>query len=302
MIKSCRSKLTVYYPTTEHKGTFDCIITNSHGQSTCCASLEISDEKLLRTSGPTRVLVSKETTEKQQRPSIEEELQAFMSTGAATLHVPQGGDPRPQHSDNSCTCSPVQIRITSATPLPDMIDVGSEEKAASTDVTKDPTPQIKERASQAVKHKFTFSFDVVREAPEVVTELESILGSNGEPVVLKCKVTGDPASQNTCAASSEKKLSSSQPTKPGSSREPLPSISGCGLESSAAVIKVSQIKQAFESDSPDGYRFPPFSEEQRMEGLFPQELIPVLTKEAHSQVIREGSPLIPKNNVEEAFN
>uniref|UniRef100_A0A3P9CS13 Ig-like domain-containing protein n=1 Tax=Maylandia zebra TaxID=106582 RepID=A0A3P9CS13_9CICH len=50
-----------------------------------------------------------------------------------------------------------------------------------------------EAASQTVRHKFTFSFDVVGEAPCVVTELENITCSEGETAVLKCVITGEPA-------------------------------------------------------------------------------------------------------------
>uniref|UniRef100_A0A3Q0QQP7 Ig-like domain-containing protein n=31 Tax=New World cichlids TaxID=319056 RepID=A0A3Q0QQP7_AMPCI len=35
MKKSNSSTLTVFYPTTDHEGTYDCIITNKHGKSTC---------------------------------------------------------------------------------------------------------------------------------------------------------------------------------------------------------------------------------------------------------------------------
>uniref|UniRef100_A0A3Q4HEC7 Ig-like domain-containing protein n=1 Tax=Neolamprologus brichardi TaxID=32507 RepID=A0A3Q4HEC7_NEOBR len=56
-----------------------------------------------------------------------------------------------------------------------------------------PSGPSSEAASQTVRHKFTFSFDVVGEAPCVVTELENITCSEGETAVLKCVITGEPA-------------------------------------------------------------------------------------------------------------
>ena len=123
------------------------------------------------------MLVTEET------PIEHQELQAYKSTGTATLQVPRARVHRPQHLDDSCTYSPVEIRITSATPLPDMMEAGSEEKAVVMVWLQRSHPQSKE-GSQA-KHKFTFSFDVAGEAPEVVTEPEVILKSEGETTALQ---------------------------------------------------------------------------------------------------------------------
>ncbi|XP_058473982.1 muscle M-line assembly protein unc-89-like [Solea solea] len=68
-------------------------------------------------------------------------------------------------------------------------------------------------------------------------------------------------------------LTKSPKSRPSVSREPL-TISGCGLQASAAVINVSQMKQAFESDSPFTSVTPPSPGEQRQETIFPEEFIP----------------------------
>uniref|UniRef100_A0A3B4Y9U2 Ig-like domain-containing protein n=1 Tax=Seriola lalandi dorsalis TaxID=1841481 RepID=A0A3B4Y9U2_SERLL len=52
-----------------------------------------------------------------------------------------------------------------------------------------------EGASQTVKHKFTFSFDVVGEAPHVISELENITCSEDNTAVLECVITGEPAAE-----------------------------------------------------------------------------------------------------------
>uniref|UniRef100_A0A8D3DPX9 Ig-like domain-containing protein n=1 Tax=Scophthalmus maximus TaxID=52904 RepID=A0A8D3DPX9_SCOMX len=140
MSKSNTSKLTIYYPTTDHEGTYDCVITNKHGKSICSATLEISDKK-----------------------------ESFRS-------------------------SPVEIRITAATPVPEMTEESIEEKSqAFTEKTSD--VPIDEGASQTVKHKFTFSFDVAGEAPRVNSELDNITCSEGHTAILECVITGEPAAE-----------------------------------------------------------------------------------------------------------
>uniref|UniRef100_A0A8C6NPF9 Ig-like domain-containing protein n=1 Tax=Nothobranchius furzeri TaxID=105023 RepID=A0A8C6NPF9_NOTFU len=69
--------------------------------------------------------------------------------------------------------------------------------------------------------------------------------------------------------------------KAGVSTEP-PALSGCGLQGSAAIIKVSQIKQAFESDSPDLIS-PPSPEGQRKQTHFPEEFIPPVAVSLNQQ-------------------
>uniref|UniRef100_A0A3P8UKB3 Ig-like domain-containing protein n=1 Tax=Cynoglossus semilaevis TaxID=244447 RepID=A0A3P8UKB3_CYNSE len=127
-----KSKLTIYYPTTDHEGTYECIIVNNHGKSVCSAVLEISDKM--------EVVVQK------------------------------------HHESVDLRSSPVEIRITSATPIPEIIEESSEERP------------------QAV---FTFSFDIVGEAPYVVRDLENVSCFEGCTAVLECEVTGEPAPEVT---------------------------------------------------------------------------------------------------------
>ncbi|XP_029283230.1 LOW QUALITY PROTEIN: muscle M-line assembly protein unc-89-like [Cottoperca gobio] len=388
MSQSNISKLTVFYPTTDHEGTYDCVITNKHGKSICSGTLEISDKKVMRMSAATQEVVVREELEKggeNQESTIKAELTTYMDSGKATLQVPQAVIHRRRCSDDSFSSSPVEIRITAATPLPEMREeVREEEPQAFTEKTSEVPSD--EGASQTVKHKFTFSFDVVGEAPHVVSELENITCSEGNTAVLECFITGAPEvawyhddvclkitagkysvevddkvsrlfinsftytdagvykcvarnkvgevasisnvtfqvtepvqfaegggftpsgivrnspvgltedvkkpvvfhkasfthTEDSITQTKDKPLSSQAPleevkapkSRRGVSRE-LPTASGCGLSASAAVIKVSQIKQAFESDSPVALQTPPSPEEQRKETLFPEEFIPM---------------------------
>ncbi|KAM6955072.1 uncharacterized protein PEZ65_022552 [Lycodopsis pacificus] len=389
--KAKTSKLTVFYPTTDHEGTYDCVITNKHGKSVCSGTLEISDKKVSRASGATQKVViraEREKGEENQESMVEAELKIYMDSAKATLQVPQAVIHRHRCSDESFSSSPVEIRITAATPLPEMREEISEDqplvfREKPSDVPSD------DGASQTVKHKFTFSFDVAGEAPHVVSELENTSCSEGNTAVLECVITGVPAPKVTwycddvcleiaagkhgvevddkvhrlyissftyadagvykCIArnkmgevasisdvsfkgaepvqfsesggftpsrrvmrspvgltedvmkpavfhkaaithtedgviqSKDNPLSSqalseavkAPKARPCISREP-PTVLGCGLSASAAVIKVSQIKQAFESDSPVASLTSPSPEEQRKETLFPEEFIPAV--------------------------
>lgn len=371
--KSNISKLTVFYPTTHHEGTYDCVITNKHGKSICSATLELSDKKVFRSTGVAQEVVVTQDVEKDeenQESLIETELQTFMDSRKSTLQVPQVVIHKRRSSDETFSSSPVEIRITAATPVPEMIEEISEDTPQDftekmTDVSGD------EGASQTVKHKFTFTFDVAGEAPCVVSELKNIRCPEGNTAVLECAITGEPAPEVTwfcddvcleiksgkyraevedkvyrlyinsfthadagvyrCVASnklgevtsvSDVSLQAAQPlqfseggdvvhekspvgvkktatedlnpptkakpqssqapsdvaikaprSRPGLSREP-PTISGCGLQTSAALINVSQIKQAFESDST--LMTPPSPEQQKKEMQFPEEFIPAV--------------------------
>ncbi|KAM6934657.1 uncharacterized protein FYW49_000951 [Xenentodon cancila] len=385
------SKLTVFYPTTDHEGTYDCVITNKHGKSICSATLEISDKKMSRKAVVTQEVVVTEELEKSEEDQerlIEEELQTYMDSGKATLQVPQAVIHKRRCADESFSSSPVEIRITAATPVPDMPEEISDDRPL---VLTEGAPDVQsdEGAAQTLKHKFTFSFEVAAEAPRVVTELENVTCTEGSTAVLECGITGEPSPEVTwyyddvcvevasgkyrvevddkvhrlfvsrftntdagvykCVAKNklgevssisdvsfqvaepvqfsealeavevddftpsgerrkspvgvtgdlrepamphkaafshteDKTLISQVPTNKGvkgtksrsSPSTELPVLSGCGLHGSAAVIKVSQIKQAFESDSPVALMTPPSDEEQRKEMQFPEEFIPAV--------------------------
>ncbi|XP_071328804.1 muscle M-line assembly protein unc-89-like [Trachinotus anak] len=380
--KSNKSKLTIFYPTTDHEGTYDCVIDNKHGKSICSATLEISDKKMRMSGVRHGVVVTEEleTGEENQESLMEEELQSYMDSGKATLQVPQAVIHRPHRSDESLSSSAVEIRITAPTPVLEVTEEGIDDKPQA--FTEKPSGVASdEGASQTVKHKFTFSFDVVSEGPHVISELENITCSEGNTAVLECVITGEPAPNvewycddvcleitggkyrvevddkvyrlcinsftyidagvYKCVARNKlgevtsisdvsfqvaepvqfskgggtveddvfhkagishtkdhiihmkhKPMSSQAPSeaaaeatksRPGFSREPL-ALSGCGLQASAAVIKVSQIKQAFESDSPVALMTPPSPEEQRKkETLFPEEFIPAVANSLDQQ-------------------
>lgn len=356
------SQLTIFYPTRDHEGSYDCVITNKRGKSICSATLEISDKKVMKKFGTAKNVVVTATdvdkSEKNSEALMEKELVAYMDTGMAMLQVPQMEVHRHRGSDYSLSCSPVEIRVTAATPVP----MAQEEESCqdepqifagkSSDVSGD------EGSSQAVRHKFTFSFDAVGEAPFMVSEIEDMSCSEGNTAVLECTISGDPTPEVTwyygndsiiirsgkyrvevddkvyrlyinsftnCDAGLYKCMArnrfgevisisnvsfqvppassaadvrqpavfestrypegpqieeKNQPlavkakkSRPDVLREP-PSISGCGLPSSSAVIKVSQIKQAFEA----GSRGPQLTtlEEAHEQVPFPEEFIPTV--------------------------
>ncbi|XP_023259195.1 titin homolog, partial [Seriola lalandi dorsalis] len=370
--KSNKSTLTIFYPTTDHEGTYDCVITNKHGKSICTATLEISDKKVVRRTGATQEVVVTEEIDKgeeNQESLMEEELQSYMESGKATLQVPQAVIHRRHCSDESFSSSAVEIRITAPTPVPEMTEENTDDKPQAFTENPSGVPSD-EGASQTVKHKFTFSFDVVGEAPHVISELENITCSEDNTAVLECVITGEPAAEvewycndirleltggkyrvevddkvyrlyinsftytdagvYKCVARnrlgevtsiSDVSFQVEEPvqfskrggvveddvfhkagitytkslpqapsevaakaikSRPSVSREP-PALSGCGLQASAAVIKVSKIKQAFESDSPVALMTPTSPEEQRIETFFPEEFIPVVASSPDTQ-------------------
>lgn len=386
-----KSQLTVFYPTADHEGTYDCVITNKHGKTFCSGSLEISDKKGVRMSGvPREVVVTEELgrSQEDQEFMIKRELMTYMDSGKATLQVPQTVIQRQLCSDEPFNTSPVEIRITAATPVPEISGESSEDKPQAFTGKASDVP-IDEASSQTTRHKFTFSFDVAGEAPRMARELENITCSEGNVALLECVITGEPPPEVTwyyenvclnmrtgkyrvqvdekvhrlcihsftysdagrykcvarnkfgevtstssvsfqfaeplqfsegggvikdysCASSvsfckdvrkpaisdtkdsvvqvKDKPHSSHGPpavaakgrkSRPDVSGEPPP-ISGCGLPASAAVIKVSQIKQAFESDSPVALPMPSLGEE-RKETLFPEEFIPAVAVSVDQQ-------------------
>lgn len=385
-----KSQLTVFYPTTDHEGTYDCVITNKHGKTFCSGTLEISNKKGVRMSQvPHEVVVTEELDRGQenQEAMIEKELMTYMDSGKATLQVPQMVIQRQLCSEEPFNTSPVEIRITAATPVPQIMGESSEDKPQAFTGKPSDVP-TDEASSQTIRHKFTFSFDVAGEGPRMATELENITCSEGNMALLECVITGEPTPEvtwyyeNVClnmatgkyrfevdekvhrlcihsftysdagrykcvarnkfgevTSTSSVSFQFAEPLqfsegggvikdyscvssgtviqspagfcediekpaithtkdsvvqvkdKPRSSYGPPvvaakakkyrpdvtepPTISGCGLPASAAVIKVSQIKQAFESDSPVALPMPSLCEE-RKEMLFPEEFIPAV--------------------------
>uniref|UniRef100_A0A3P9KRF5 Ig-like domain-containing protein n=1 Tax=Oryzias latipes TaxID=8090 RepID=A0A3P9KRF5_ORYLA len=99
--KLSNSKLIVFYPTTDHEGIYECIVSNKHGKSMSSATLEISDKKVSRKAGVVQeITVTKELEQEDENLEnvLEEELQAYMDPGKATLQKNQFFFPNsPQH-------------------------------------------------------------------------------------------------------------------------------------------------------------------------------------------------------------
>lgn len=198
-VKTNETTLTIYYPTTFHKGTFACVISNKSGKSSCSCILEVTDSDQLTTvqATPQEVKVT-DVSEPSEEQMIEEELELYMDTskdGKSTLQVPQTIVHLPRTSDSSLHSSPVEIRITAPTPVPEMKEEDKEESYEPAQKASD--SPVDESMAQTMKHKFTFSFDVVGEAPNVIRELENISCTEGQTAVLECIIAGDPAPSAT---------------------------------------------------------------------------------------------------------
>ncbi|XP_068185174.1 muscle M-line assembly protein unc-89-like [Antennarius striatus] len=410
IISKCNgSQLTIFYPTADHEGTYDCVITNKHGKSICRGTLEISRNMTM--SGGTEDV--EETEVEKPEESLDHLAQVgiktSMDSGKATLQVPELVTHRQLRSDESSSSSPVEIRITAATPTPGLMEERRDDRLEPlTGKTSED-----EGTSQPAKQKRVFSFDVVGEAPHVVSELEDISCSEGGTAVLKCVVTGKPTPEVTwyyndvclpvavekykveaddhvhrlyvnnftfsdaglyrCVAGNKlgeassvsdvslqvtepvqfsdgggtagrkgftpsgkqlpvsltgdikpvaafnRTVDRSQKDKPSAlaAQEPStltaeeppalagktaqarlgtltarPTVSGCGLQASTVVIKVSEIKEAFESDSLAGL-LTSHSQEQGKMRLFPEEFIPTVALVDPVAVGVEGGDVSP---------
>ncbi|KAJ0070501.1 hypothetical protein NL108_012958 [Boleophthalmus pectinirostris] len=189
--KSNYSKLTVFYPTTDHVGTYECILTNKYGKVISTATLEVSEEKVMRAfADKQEVIVTHEvdeTTEKLER-NVDNEVVSYTETGKATLQVPQVVIQKQRLSDDSFSSSPVEIRIIAATPVPEMAENASQAVSPAEKPSEVPTDD----STSQIKHKFTFSFDVAPEAPNVVHDLENITCSEGNTAFLERAISGEP--------------------------------------------------------------------------------------------------------------
>ncbi|XP_051565079.1 titin-like [Myxocyprinus asiaticus] len=111
-----------------------------------------------------------------------------------TLQVPQADIHIPRTSDSSIHSSPVEIRITAPTPVIRFVD---EAKDTYEPIEKASESLVDDSTFQTIKHKFTFSFDVVGEAPQVIRELENIGASEGQTAMLECIISGEPIPEAT---------------------------------------------------------------------------------------------------------
>nr|XP_015214367.1 PREDICTED: muscle M-line assembly protein unc-89-like [Lepisosteus oculatus] len=192
-----QSKLTICYPTSEHQGVYTCVIFNQYGTATSSATLKIVkdyvNKKQPMVTCEFKVTEEAEMTEEQLDRMIEDELKSYVDTNdefKSTLQVPQVVLSRPRPSDTSLFSSPVEIMITAPTPIPEQNEDAKDLREPS-DKTSDVS--AKDNQSQTTKHKFTFSFDVVTEPPQVISDLESIQCREGDTIMLECLLSGDPA-------------------------------------------------------------------------------------------------------------
>lgn len=197
-IKATSSTLTIYYPTIDHQGLYTCNIANKHGKASSCCMFKVTDDDQPMTQvEPPQVFKLKDESLFPEEDIIEEELMALMTTdldNKHTLQVPQAVIRIPQTSHSSVHSSPVEIRITAPTPVLEMID---EAKDTCDSTEKNSESPVDDGTSQSVKHKFTFSFDVVGEAPQVVREVENISASEGQTTLLECIIVGEPTPEAT---------------------------------------------------------------------------------------------------------
>lgn len=281
-----KSKLTVFYPTADHEGTYDCLITNKYGKSLCSCTLEIA-EKTARTTDVATDAAA-DLPEKGRSASV--------PSGKATLQVPEMVMHRQLCSEEPFSPSPVEIRITTATPVPEIRGENHETKPQIW-TEEGSTVAAAEGPSAAVRHKFTFSYDVSEEEPTVVNTnySEGITGDVQPPEIFHQRYQDVTHKQEKSICPQPEEAPRTKRTKPAVSTE-RPGISGCGLLASSAVIKVSEIKQAFEADSSVPVMAPP-PQHDRKETAFPEEYIPAAAvsidlrdNKGESPVVRDSSP------------
>lgn len=278
-----KSRLTVFYPTTDHEGTYDCVITNKYGKSLCSGTLEIADKRAARTPHGSKDAVTAtelhQTGEKLES-DFEKEISGFMDSGKATLQVPQTVMPGQLCSDDSFSASPVEIRITTATPVPGAREENYDNKPQ--DCTEEMSPMAAaEGSSNTARHKFTFSHDLAEESPSAVTELMNTIYSEGtigdvkNPEIFHHQYQDVTHKEEKTECTQPEEATRTKKSKYAVSKE-HPGLSGCGLLGSSAVIKVSEIKQAFESDSSLPLMASSHTDE-RKEIYFSEQCIPAVT-------------------------
>lgn len=275
------SKLIVFYPTADHEGMYDCVITNKYGESLCSGTLEIAEKKVVRTPDFSKeVAMTTDLHKRGRKPEsvFEKGMSECVDSGKATLQVPHTVMHRELCSDESFSPSAVEIRITTATPVPGPGEDNNGDKPQSC-TEEMSTVAAAHGPAETVRHKFRFSFDVVEAPTEEKESLSTVsLGSmtadakNPELFQQQHQDTAKGEEITACAQTEE-------PVQTKTFRHAVlkdpPGISGCGLLASSAVIKVSEIKQAFESDSPATLMTSPCKHDRR-ETAFPEESIPAV--------------------------
>ncbi|KAK7169443.1 hypothetical protein R3I93_005419 [Phoxinus phoxinus] len=196
--KANSSTLTIYYPTIDHEGVVTCNIANKHGKASTCCIFKVTEDVLSKSEiGPPQEVKVTDQSVFTEEEMIEEELKSLMKPeidSKYTLQVPQAVIHIPNTSSLSIHSSPVEIRITAPTPVLEMFD---EAKDTFEPVEQTSESPVDDGTSQTVKHKFTFSFDDGREAPQVFRELDNISVSEGQTAMLECIIIGEPTPEAT---------------------------------------------------------------------------------------------------------
>ncbi|XP_059503180.1 titin-like [Stegostoma tigrinum] len=193
------STLSIGCTCKEHEGAYACVVFNQYGTASTFGTLIIQEPepKLFEESSErfdihVTEAPENETVEDHVDQLTENEMESYFPDFAvtrSTLQLPKVSAPQSCPRDFSLLPSPVEIKITAPTPTPEQDE---ERKELLQEDEIDSKDSSQEPLSQTAKHKFTFSFDVISEPPQVVKELDRICCAEGESVMFECLISGDP--------------------------------------------------------------------------------------------------------------
>ncbi|XP_006119502.2 uncharacterized protein LOC102451731 [Pelodiscus sinensis] len=192
-----QSTLTFCSVLPQHGGSITCVIFNEYGTATTSGMLKVKiKEKTEAESFTTyKAKLLKDYAEEEEELSLlfdkmKENQPTFSHDSRATLHVPQGNLSMPCVSDLDLLSLPVEIKITAPTPTPEQ-DEELKDIVQHVKCIAEQPPQ--DQVSQAIKHKFKFSFDVVNKPPKIVKETQKYINCReGDSIVLECSISGEP--------------------------------------------------------------------------------------------------------------
>ncbi|CAM4630245.1 unnamed protein product, partial [Lepidochelys olivacea] len=191
-----RSTLTFRSVLPQHEGSITCVIFNEYGTATTSGMLKAKIKERIEAEPFTtdEVELLKNNTEEEEELSflfdkMKENQPAFSSESRATLRLPQSKLPVPCVSDSDRLSFPVEIKVTAPTPTLEQ-DEELKETVQPAEFVPEPPPQ--DQVSEAIKHKFKFSF-AVNEPPKIVKETQKYINCReGNSVVLECSISGEP--------------------------------------------------------------------------------------------------------------
>ncbi|XP_078408137.1 uncharacterized protein LOC144686589 [Cetorhinus maximus] len=191
-----KSTLSIGCTCKEHEGVYTCVIFNQYGTASTSGILtiqepELFEESLKRFNIHVTEAPENYTEEDDVDQLVENEIESYFPLYTATkstLQLPKVAAPQPCPINLSLLSS-VEIKITAPTPTPEQDE---EWKELLQEDEFDSKQSSQEPSSQTAKHKFTFSFDVIFEPPQVVKELDKICCAEGESVMFECLISGEP--------------------------------------------------------------------------------------------------------------